>query len=240
MKDLSTLLRVPSRRRSLGLLAAGSVALLSTGALALSGGSASAYSDGGAAFTGQASAVSISASLLGQPLVPVTTVQGTGPVATDVSSTTPTPCALNPIIRNVLVSGDLCANVTTLSDAGISVAHASVANLALGLVTLPTIAIQGVASSSTSGCGGSFGSTTIAYLRIGTTVVIAKPTAIAPNTVVNVGVVKLVLNQQIPDYQSTSGLTVNAIALTVNALGLAQLNLDVASSQSGVNGCLPT
>jgi len=83
----------------------------------------------------------------------------------------------------------------------------------------------------------SSGTTTIAFLQVGGTVVIAKPTAIAPNTTINVGVVSLVLNEQIPVTGPDKGLTVNAVHIKVNALGAAKVDMILASSESDIGNC---
>ena len=67
--------------------------------------------------------------------------------------------------------------------------------------------------------------------------VIAQPTAIQPNTTVNVGVVKLVLNEQTPITTPDRGLTVNAVHVTVDALGLARTSVVLASSESDIGNC---
>jgi hypothetical protein len=72
---------------------------------------------------------------------------------------------------------------------------------------------------------------------VGATVVIAQPTNIAPNTMVSVGVVKLVLNEQIPFSTPDAGLTVNAVHVTVNVLGVVTANVVVASSESDIGDC---
>jgi hypothetical protein len=92
-----------------------------------------------------------------------------------------------------------------------------------------------VHATSTTSCGVVTGLTTIAYLKIGSTVVIATPTLVAPNTHVTVGPVSLVLNEQVPD--PTGGLTVNGIHLSVNGSGLAQTSLVVGSARSGIGNC---
>ena len=46
-------------------------------------------------------------------------------------------------------------------------------------------------------CAGAGGTTTITSLKVSSTVVIAAPTKVATNTTIDVGVVKLVLNEQI-------------------------------------------
>jgi len=137
-----------------------------------------------------------------------------------------------------LVSADvLCANVTTVAFPGKSTASASVADARVGIVGVPTIAVRAVQSTSTTTCGGSAGTTTIDFLQVGSTVVIAVPTQVAPNTTINVGVVKLVLNEQIPFSTPDKGLTVNAVHATVNAAGLAKVDVIVASSKSDIGNC---
>jgi hypothetical protein len=72
---------------------------------------------------------------------------------------------------------------------------------------------------------------------VGNTVVISAPTNVAPNTVVTVGAVRLVLNEQIPVSTPTDKeLTVNAIHLTASVLGL-NANVIVASSKSDIHNC---
>jgi hypothetical protein len=101
----------------------------------------------------------------------------------------------------------------------------------------PTVFLRSVKSTSTTTCGGSSGTTTIDYLLVGNRVVIAAPTQVAPNTTINVGLVKLVLNEQIPFNIPDKGLTVNAVHATLNALGLAKVDVVVASSESGIGNC---
>ncbi|MDP1848636.1 MAG: hypothetical protein Q8K79_12655 [Solirubrobacteraceae bacterium] len=131
----------------------------------------------------------------------------------------------------------LCANVTTDGPAGRSTGSASVDDTTVAIATIPTVRLGAVQSTSTTTCAGSSGTTTIAYLKVGSTVVIAQPTSIAPNTQVNVGVVKLVLNEQIPFSTPGDGLTVNAVHVAVNVLGVVTANVVVASSESDIGNC---
>ena len=105
------------------------------------------------------------------------------------------------------------------------------------ILGIPTITTGVVQSSSTTSCTGSTGSTTIAFLSVGGVVVIAQPTQIAPNTGVTVGVVTLVLNEQLPFTGHDRGLTVNAVHVNVNTLGLAVVDIVVASAQSDIINC---
>jgi hypothetical protein len=185
--------------------------------------------------TGRAYGLTATAALLGIPLVNITPRPDTGAVSTTGSSTTSTPCIAS--IPGAVAAHVLCANVTTDAPAGRSTASASVNDTAVGITGVPAVTLGVVQSTSTTTCAGSSGSTTIAYLKVGTTVVIAKPTAIPPNTTVNVGIVKLVLNEQTAFSTPDDGLTVNAVHVTVNVLGLVTANVVVASSESDIGNC---
>jgi hypothetical protein len=118
-----------------------------------------------------------------------------------------------------------------------STASASVADVTTAILGIPTITLRAVKSTSSTTCAGSTGSTTIDYLAVGSTVVISVPTQVAPNTTITVGLVKLVLNEQLPFSTPDKGLTVNAVHATVNAPGLAKVDLIVASSKSDIGNC---
>jgi hypothetical protein len=187
----------------------------------------------GQTLLGRAYGLSANVSLLGLPLINRPPTPDTGEIATTLDSSTSVPCVAT--LSGPLSAHALCASVTTTAFPGGSTAVASVADLSLSVATLPTITIGAVHSTSTTSCDGATGATTIAYLKIGSTVVIATPTLVAPNTHVTVGPVSLVLNEQIPG--PTGGLTVNGIHLSVNGGGLAQTNLVVASARSGIGNC---
>jgi hypothetical protein len=187
----------------------------------------------GQTLLGRAYGLSANVSLLGLPLINRPPTPDTGEIATTLDSSTSVPCVAT--LSGPLGAHALCASVTTTAFPGVSTAAASVADLSLSVVTLPTITIGAVHSTSTTSCDGFTGSTTIAYLKIGSTVVIATPTLVAPNTHVTVGPVSLVLNEQVPG--PTGGLTVNGVHLSVNGGGLAQTNLVVASARSNIGNC---
>jgi hypothetical protein len=188
--------------------------------------------------TGRAYGLKATTTLLGLPVLTVVPTPDTGAVSTTSSSTTTTPCVATlsgPVSAHVL-----CAKVTTVAYPGRSTADASVADATVGIVGIPTITLRAVQSTSTTTCSGSSGTTTIAYLKVGSTVVIAAPTNVAPNTVITVGVVRLVLNEQIPFSTPDNGLTVNAVHVTASVLGLGGLlaaNVTVASSKSDIGNC---
>jgi hypothetical protein len=185
--------------------------------------------------TGRAYGLTATATLLGLPLVNVPRTPDTGAISTTSSSTTSTPCvaALSGLVSAKL----LCANVTTVAFPGKSTASASVADASVGIAGIPVVTLKVIKSTSTTTCGGSTGATIIDYLAVGNTVVIAIPTAVAPNTNVTVGAVSLVLNEQIPFTVPDKGLTVNAVHLKVDVLGLAKTNVVIASSESDIGNC---
>ncbi len=185
--------------------------------------------------TGRAYGLSATTSLGGIPLVNVRPTPDTGSISTTSSSTTQTPCVTT--LRTLVTADALCAKVTTLAGPGESDASASVADATVPVGTLPTITARTVASTSTTTCHGSTGTTTIAYLAVGNTVVIASPTNIAPNTRVTVAGIGLVLNEQVPVTGPDAGLTVDAIHATVSGLGLVRANIVIASSESDIGGC---
>jgi hypothetical protein len=185
--------------------------------------------------TGRAYALAAQANLLGIALVNVPPTPDTGPVSTTSSGTTSVPCVAS--ISGLVSSHTLCAQVTTTAFPGRSAAAASVDDTTVGITGIPVITLRTIQSTSTTTCAGSTGTTTIAFLQVGGTVVISQPTNVAPNTTVNVGVVRLVLNEQTPITSPDNGLTVNAVHITVNALGLARTNVVLASSESDIGNC---
>jgi hypothetical protein len=185
--------------------------------------------------TGRAYGLSALATLLGNPLLTLAPFPDTGFIETASSSTTSTPCVAS--LSGAVSAHALCANVTTVVFPASSLATASVADVTVGLPFLPVITMQVVQSSSTTSCAGSAGSTTIDYLQVGTTVVIAQRTQVAPNTAITVGLVSLILNEQIFFTIPDDGLTVNAVHVKANVLGLTKVDVIVASSESDIQGC---
>ncbi len=187
--------------------------------------------------TGRAYGLTAGLTLAGLPFLDVVPTPDTGFIATRSSSTTSTPCVATlsgPVSAHVL-----CAKVTTVASPARSTAEASVADATVGIALLPKVTLRTVRSTSTTACSGSSGTTTIAYLKVGSTVV-NLPAHIPPNTVVTVGVVRLVLNEQIPFSTPDEGLTVNAVHVTASVLGLTgplKANVIVASSESDIGNC---
>ena len=128
----------------------------------------------------------------------------------------------------------VCSNVSiavppTSPVAGVS-AGASVANVTLGIPGLPVIALRSVSASAGTGCGGSNGTTEIGFLKIGTKTVINNLIHPAPNTVINVLGVKILLNEQI---NSPNGLITNGVDISVGGT----LNVLVASATANIANC---
>ncbi|GAB2854811.1 hypothetical protein GCM10027176_66680 [Actinoallomurus bryophytorum] len=185
--------------------------------------------------TGRAYGLTAKATLAGIPLVNIAPTPDTGHISTTSTATTSVPCTAT--LSGLISAHALCAKVATTEFPGKSVATASIDDTTVGITGIPVVTVETINSSSTTTCTGSTGATTIAFLKVGSTVVIAEPTHIAPNTTVNVGVVKLVLNEQTPITSPDKGLTVNAVHLTVNALGLARTDVVLASSESDIGNC---
>ncbi|MEV0970884.1 vWA domain-containing protein [Microtetraspora glauca] len=185
--------------------------------------------------TGRAYGLTADATLAGIQLVNIAPTPDSGPISTTSTNTTSVPCTAS--LSGLISAHALCAKVATTEFPGKSVATASIDDTTIGITGIPVITVKTVNSSSTTTCAGSTGTTTIAFLKVGNTVVIAEPTNIQPNTTVNVGVVKLVLNEQIPFTTPDKGLTVNAVHITVDALGLAKTNVVLASSESDIGNC---
>lgn len=185
--------------------------------------------------TGRAYGITANTTLVGNPLVILAPTPDTGFVTTTSSSSTSTPCVAS--VAGLVSAHVLCANVTTVAFPASSRASASVADAGTAILGIPTITVQAIQSTSTTTCGGSSGTTTIDFLQVGTTVVIGHHTTVGPNTNITVGPVSLVLNEQIPVTGPDTGLTVNAVHVSVNVLNLVKANIVIASSESDIGGC---
>ena len=179
--------------------------------------------------TGRAFGLSARIAVLGLAVVNVAPTPDTGAISTALASSTTTPCVLK--VTTLLISADtLCAKVTTALGPPGSAATATVQSLSLSsLAVLGGIAATAIESHATTTCAGSQGRTTFAALRLGTSNLVDY--APAPNTTLNLGLAKVVLNEQVA---VPGGLTVNAMHVTVPALGT---NVIVASSTSDIHNC---
>jgi hypothetical protein len=183
--------------------------------------------------TGRSYGLTFGLSLLGIPTDVLKPTPDTGRVSTTSDGTVGSTC-LN--ISLVVTAHAVCGSVTTKSVPGSSVATAGLADATIGYSTLPVITLKTVKATSTTTCAGSAGTVTIAYLKIGSIVVIAQPTAIAPNTTLSVAGVSLVLNQQLRFSSPDSGLTVNAVVVHANLL-IGSLTVIVSSAESDIGNC---
>jgi hypothetical protein len=195
-------------------------------------------------YTGRAYDVFARAGLLGLIKETVGPVNDTGSFSQTTSasgSNTVVPITGTPLTANVL-------NVAYAFGAGSSSFTAQVGNETLSLTGVPTVVSNQITANSkttcTAGTRHSTGSTSIAFLQIGTTVVVgpAGSGALIPsgpipaNTVLlNVpGVAKVVLNEQTP---ITDGLSVNAIDVTVGVAPLVSAQVIVSHAESDLHGC---
>jgi len=185
--------------------------------------------------TGRAYGLTAKSTLLGVTLVNVAPTPDTGSISTTTDSSTSVPCVA--ALKGLVSADGLCAKVATTAFPGKSVATASLADVGVRLVGIPAVSVGAIKSTSTTQCSGSAGSVTIDYLKVGGVVVISVPTTVAPNTTVNVGVIKLVLNEQTPVAGPDAGLTVTAVHLTVNAIGLARTDIKLAAAESDIGNC---
>jgi uncharacterized repeat protein (TIGR01451 family) len=185
--------------------------------------------------TGRAYGLSATASLLGSPVLDIVPVPDTGAVATSLPGTVAPACVAN--IMGLVNAGVVCSDVVTTDFPDASTAASSVANVGIGLNPIPAIDLDAVSSTSTTTCAGSTGSTTIAYLAVGTDVIIGAPTQVSPNTVINVAGITITLNEQIAITGPDHGLTVNAVDVEINEPGIVTASVIVASSSSDIEGC---
>ena len=169
-------------------------------------------------------------------LVKVKPTPDTGPVLTTSSTTVAPPCVVHlGTLTSPVKANALCANVVTSApQPSKSAAGASIASATVAVPGVPTIQIGAVQSVSGTSCAGSAGSASIVYLKVGSKVVIGTRQVPRPNYTINLGILRIVMNQQIPFTGADRGLTVNAIHIT--ALNGA-INLIVASATSDIGNC---
>lgn len=172
--------------------------------------------------------------LLGGVLMPSGASPDTGLVQTDDTTDTKPACGNDP--GPYITATLLCPEVRTDGDRITVDSVATVATAHVGLPGLPVIDLVGVKAEATASCdNGTTGSTTIDYLRVGGTVVIAQRTVVKPNTTVNLGVVKLILNEQM---NSRDGWRiVNAVHVKAGVPGLVTADVVVSSAQAATSSC---
>lgn len=192
--------------------------------------------------TGAAHAISGSLHvLLGAITIPRTPY--TGAVRTAHASTTTVPCVpalLEKLLGLEIVSAKhLCANVTTDVAPGSAAATASIEQITVALGgLLPVIRLTGLTAYAEAGCDGASGAGSVATLSIGG---VSIPVSPAPNTTIALPLGgRITLNEQVPAADADHGLTVRAAHIVVPpALGLAGVDLVLASATSGIHQCRP-
>ncbi|RNL79757.1 hypothetical protein [Nocardioides marmorisolisilvae] len=231
--------KTPLHRARRALSAWSAAALLGVTVLAASAtaGSANASSDNvyGPVMGGRAYSIGFFDTKILNLTVPDGGSPDTGWVSSQASSTFTRPCT-NVNLGFASATAN-CVNVTTAAQSHRAIASTSLATAHLGLTGLPVVDVKAVNATSFSSCFGEpgyGGSTTIAYLKVGTKVVIAQPTAIAPNTKITVGPVSLTLNEQIA---GENGFTVNAVHLRASVPGVVTTNAVISSATSFVSNC---
>jgi hypothetical protein len=221
--------------RILGVLLAGVLAgALTAPGQAIAGkpqpltGQASSYS-------GDAKVVDITANVLGV-LQPHIVVSDTGPLpstggmrsASLLEVSTPAPVALDAVV----------AGATTMGSGNQASSFATVANLSLNIADLVALSAGVLQSSSKASCvngqpvltGGS--NLAVAAVQVNGAPPLVLPVAPAPNTTIDLGIVKLVLNEQIT---TANSITVNAVHLTVNAPPVATADVVISHTHSDIN-----
>ena len=104
-----------------------------------------------------------------------------------------------------------------------------------GLPGVPLIQVSAVGAQSATTCSAVAGVTNIAYLSVGSAVLVPKPgIPFAPNTTIALpNLVKVVINEQLPVAGADKGLTVNAIHITIPGL----VDLIIASATTDIHNC---
>ena len=156
----------------------------------------------------------------------------TGSISTTSPSSTTPPCTLT--IKGAVSADTLCASVVTTVPPVRSTSKASVGDATITIPGLPVIALQAIQTTSQSSCTGASGTTTFASLTIGG--VPYNVNAVAPNTTINIGVAKLVLNEQVPVSGADHGLTVAGVHLSASTL-LLSVDVVLASARSDIHNC---
>jgi hypothetical protein len=193
-------------------------------------------------YTGRAYDASVSAALLGVVSQLVGPVNDTGAVSTTATTnktTSVVPITGSPITASVL-------NTTQTTGNGSSFFAAQVGEESVSGLSLPSVASSQVTTTSKTTCNASTGKTSsvgttdIVYLKIGGTVIVgagglyAPDTTFTPNFTINLGLAKVVINEQIP---ITNGLAVNAVDVTAGIPNLLTTQVIVAHAESDIEGC---
>jgi hypothetical protein len=214
-------------------------------------------------YTGRAYDASVALSALGLSQV-IGPINDTGQVSTTATTSKTTPVI--PIVGSLLNASLLSTSQATGNNSstfsaqvgqesvGGTLAIPGLGNLlgnllgGLSLPALPVIFSNQITATSSTRCTrsgeSSTGSTSIAYLKIGSTVVVGDGGLYAPNYTftpnftinlpTSLGFLKVVINQQTP---IQNGLAVNAVDVTANLADLASAQVIVAHAESDISCC---
>jgi hypothetical protein len=166
-------------------------------------------------------------------VLPPTVVSDTGTVTTASRSSVERNAVT---ISNPVVSASSLGATVTTGD-GRSTGQAAAENVTIGIAGLPVIRVAAVRAVSSSTCGvggftaGTSAGVTIESLTIGG--VVQNTAAVAPNTVLRLGVATITLNEQRPDPQTSAGTLVNALHVSVPGVA----DVVVSAAASGVLNC---
>ena len=195
--------------------------------------------------TGRAFGVSFTQSAPNPTPVTVTYAD-TGPVQTSMTQTVSPPCQTS-LIAPVGGTGTTigyihaCAEMVTTGGSQLiskSMAGATVRALVLRIPGQPVVKALTVISGSKTTCAGSTGATYIAFLSVGSDVLISHPQVVAPNTHFTVGQLSVNLNAQTPfALPADRGLIVDGIVLSVGPPSSVTAHLVVAAAESDIGDC---
>lgn len=167
-------------------------------------------------------------------LVTVTPTPDTGAVSTATAGTFAPPCLAT--LSGLVSAHTLCASVVTALDPATSTATASVQDATVGVPGIPVIKVGLVQASSQTQCTGSTGAATVTSITVAG-VVVDLNIHPAPNTVISVLGVTLILNEQVPVAGADQGLEVNAVHIKASPLGLGLLDVKIGSATSDIHNC---
>ncbi|MEV3858887.1 choice-of-anchor P family protein [Streptomyces sp. NPDC050095] len=161
------------------------------------------------------------------PLLPLTIAPtpDTGEIRTAGATTTAPPCTAS-VTALVLSADAVCATTVTRTGPTTATATANLADARIGIAGLPVIAVSGLEATATSTCAARTGSTTLTLTVAGAPVTVPS----TPNHTIDLGVAKLVTNQQT---STADGIEVTALHLT----GPTGIDVTLGSARSAVHNC---
>ncbi|GAB3141491.1 hypothetical protein GCM10027258_24250 [Amycolatopsis stemonae] len=165
------------------------------------------------------------------PLVPIRygPAPDTGSVRTATATENAPPCIAEAVVLALIRADALCARFATTLAPGTATASATAADVTLGLPGLPTLGFTGITATAIATCAAAGGSATVA-VTVGGTPIRVPP---VPGFTVDLGVARLVVDEQVPDPTADRGITVRAIHLTA----VTGLDVVLGSATAGTHNC---